>query len=74
MTTGTVNELGSCYRQRSDLRLPGHLKSRHSEVRGLTLQITFSKDLGFYALSLEVTREVAPGEVAPVATNIPHDR
>lgn len=36
------NELGSYYRQRSDLRLPGHLKSRRSEVIGLKLQITFS--------------------------------
>lgn len=36
------NELGSYYRQRSDLHLPGHLKSRRSEVIGLKLQITFS--------------------------------
>ena len=74
VTKGTVNELGGCCRQRSDFRLPGRLKSRHSQVRGLKLQITLSKDLGFYGITSEVTREVATGEVAPVATNIPRDR
>lgn len=74
VTTGTVNELGSCCRQRSDFSRPGCLKSRHSEVRGLKIQITFSKDLGFYGITSEVTREVATGEVVTVATNIPHDR
>lgn len=34
LSDNRCNELGSCYWQRSDLGLPGHLKRRRSEVIG----------------------------------------
>lgn len=62
------SELGSCHWQRSEVRLTSP-RTPDKQARGLKPQATFSKGLGFYGLTSEVTREVTTGPVTPVTAS-----
>lgn len=58
----------SCHWQMSEVRLTSP-RTPDKQARGLKSQTTFSKGLGFYGLTSEVTREVTTGPVTPVTAS-----